>query len=109
MLSAPLSGLVLTRMVTFLAKLFNILSFNLYFFEETCFCHLHTYLLACFYKIHLKFLISRIYFPLGDCELCKQYLSSSQEIKGQICDLEIVEPEEILINSCVMFYNTLLD
>ena len=30
------------------------------------FCHLHAYLLACFYEKHLKFLTSHIYFHLDD-------------------------------------------
>ena len=38
-------------------------------FEETYLCHLHAYLLACLYEIHLKFLISHIYFHLEDSEL----------------------------------------
>ena len=88
MLSVALSGLVL---------ICN-------FFEETYFCHLHAYLLACFYKIHLKFLTSHIY--LDDCD--KQYQSSSQKM-GQICDLETVEPQEISFKVCVMFYNALED
>ena len=58
------------------------------FFEETYFCHLHTYLLACFlHEIHLKFPLSHIYFHLGNSELWKQYQSVSQEIMGQICNI----------------------
>ena len=52
------------------------------FFEEKYFRHLHTYLLACFYEIHPKFLTSHINFHLDDRELCKQYQSSSQEMMG---------------------------
>ena len=74
-------------------------------FEETYFCHLHAHLLACFYEIHLKFLTSQSYFHLDDSELWKQYQSVSQEMMGQICDLETVEPREIPIKVCVMFYN----
>ena len=70
MFSVALSGLVL---------ICNVL-------EETHFCHLHAYLLACFYEIHLKFLTSRIYFHLDDFELWKQYQSVSQEMMGQICE-----------------------
>ena len=61
------------------------------FFEEN-FCYLHAYLLACFYEIHLRFLTSRVYFHLDDCD--KPYQSSTREM-GQICDLETVEPQEI--------------
>ena len=60
MLSAALSGLIL---------ICN-------FFEGTYFCHLHAYLLACFYEIYLKFLTSHIYFHLDDCD--KEYQSSSR-------------------------------
>ena len=56
--------------------------------------------------MHLKFLTSHIYFRLDDFELWKQYQSVSQEMIGQICDLETVEPQEIPIKVCVMFYNT---
>ena len=86
MLSVALSGLVLICI----------------FFEEA-FCHFHAYLLAWFYKIHLKFLTSHIY--LDDCD--EQYQSSSQKM-GQICDLKTVEPQEILFKVC-MFYNVLSD
>ena len=65
------------------------------FYEETYFCHLHAYLLACFYEIDLKFLLSHIYFHLDDSELWKQYQSVSQEMMGQICDLETAVPREI--------------
>ena len=41
------------------------------FFEETNFCLLHAYLLACFYEVRLKFLRSHVYFHIGDCELCQ--------------------------------------
>ena len=74
-------------------------------FEETYFCHLRAYLLACFYEIHLKFLTSHIYFHLDDSELWKQYQSLSQEMMGQTYDLETVEPQDILIKVCAMFYN----
>ena len=97
MLSVALSGLVL---------ICNI-------FEQTYFCHLHAYFLVCFYVIilnflgdNLKFLTSHIYFHLDDSKLWKQYQSVSQEMMGQICDLETVEPQEIPIKVCVMFYNT---
>ena len=36
----------------------------------------------------------------------KQYQSVSQEMMRQICDLETVEPQEISVEVCVMFYNT---
>ena len=88
MLSVALSGLVLICS----------------FFKETYFCHLHAYLLACFYKMRLKFHTSNIY--LDDCD--KQYQFSSQEM-GQICDLETVEPQEIPFKVCAMFYNALSD
>ena len=81
MLSLALSGLVLICAI----------------FEETHFCHLHAHLLACFYEIHLKFLTYHIYFHLDDSELWKQYQSVSQEMMGQICDLETVEPQEVPI------------
>ena len=87
MLSVALSGLVLICI-----------------FLWRHFCHLHAYLLASFYKIHLKFLTSHIY--LDDCD--EQYQSSSQKM-GQICDLETVEPQEIPFKVCVMFYNALSD
>ena len=74
-------------------------------FEEIYFCHLHAYLLACFYEIHLKFFPSHIYFHLGDSELQKQYQSLSQEMMGQICNLETVEPKKIPVKLCVMFCN----
>ena len=64
MLSVALSGLVLIRN----------------FFEETYICHLHAYLLACFYEKHLKFLTSHIYFYLDSFELWKQYQTVSQEM-----------------------------
>ena len=71
------------------------------FFEETYFCHLHAYLLACFYeKKYLKFLTSHIYFHLDDSELWKQYQSVRQEMMEQICDLETVKPQEIPIEVC---------
>ena len=74
-------------------------------FEETYFCHLHAYLLACFYEIHLKFLLSHIYFYVDNFELWKRYQSVNQEMMGQICDLETVEPHEIPIKVCIMFCN----
>ena len=89
MLSAALSGLVL---------ICN-------FFEETYFCHLHAYLLVCFYEKHVKFLTSHIYFHLDDSKLWKQYQSVSQEMMEQICDLETVQPQEIPIKVCVVVYN----
>ena len=49
-----------------------------FFFEETYFCPPHTYLLL--HDIHLKFLLSHIYFHLDDSELWKQYQSVSQEM-----------------------------
>ena len=52
------------------------------FFQETCFHHLHVYLLAWLYEIHLKFLLSHIYFDLDDSKLCKQYQSVSEEMMG---------------------------
>ena len=36
-----------------------------------------------------------MYFHLDYCELFKQYQSVSQEMMGQICDLELVEPQEV--------------
>ena len=88
MLSVALSGLVLI--------------YNL--FEETCFCHLHAYVLACFYEKHLKFLTSHIYFRFDDSELWKQYQSVSQEMMEHTCDLETVKPQETPIKVCVIFY-----
>ena len=64
---------------------------------------------AYFYEINLKFLTSHIYFHLDRCKLCKQYQSSSQEMTGQICDLETIEWQEMPIKVCVIIYNTLLD
>ena len=69
------------------------------------FLHLHPYFLVCFYQIHLKFLTSHIYFYLGDSKLWKQYQSLSQEIMGQICELETVQPQKNPIKVCVMFNN----
>ena len=69
------------------------------------FCHLHAYLVACFYEKHLKFLTSHICFHLDDSELWKQYESVSQEMMEPICDLETVKPQEIPIKVCVIFYN----
>ena len=60
------------------------------FFEETYFCHLHAYLLACFYEKHLKFLTSYIL---------------SQEMMEQVCDLETVQPQDIPVKVCVVFCN----
>ena len=62
------------------------------FFEETYICHLHAYLLACFYEKHLKFITSHIYFYLDDSKLLKQYHSVSQEMMEHVCDLETVQP-----------------
>ena len=62
-------------------------------FEDTYFYHLHVHLLACFYERDCKFDTSHIYFHFDDCEVCKQYQSSSQEMMGQICNLETVEPQ----------------
>ena len=87
MLSVALSGL------TFICN-----------FLRRHFCHLHAYLLACFYEKHLKFLPSHIYFHLDDSELWKQYQSVSQEMLEQICDSETVKRQEIP-KVCVIFYN----
>ena len=62
-------------------------------------------LLASLLSWDLKFLTSHIYFHLDDSRLWKQYQSLSQEIKGQIYDLETVEPQEIPIKICAIFYN----
>ena len=75
------------------------------FLEETCFCHLHAYLLACFYKKHLKYLTYHLYFHLDDSELWKQYQSVSQEMTQQVCDLKTVQQQEIPIKTCVAFCN----
>ena len=91
MLSVALSGLAL-----------------IYNFLRRHFCHLHAYLLACFYEKHLKFLTSHIYFHLDNSELWKQYQSVSQEMMEQICDLETVKLQEIPIKVCVIFYNRAL-
>ena len=64
---------------------------------------LHAYLLGCFYEIHLKFLTSHIYVYLANCELCKQHQFLSGEMRGQIWDIETVEPQEISIKVCVIF------
>ena len=71
MLFVALSKLVLTCNFFLLALYFKMLSVVLSklvltcnFFEKTCFCHLRTYLLACFYEKHLKFHISYL-FSLG--------------------------------------------
>ena len=69
------------------------------------FCHFHAYLLACFYKKHVKFFASRIYFHLDNSELWKQYQSVNQEMMEQICDLETVKLQEIPIKVCAIFYN----
>ena len=89
MLSVALSGLVL---------ICN-------FFQETYFCHLHTYLLDCFYEKHLKSLTSQIYFRVDDSKLCKQYQSVTQEMMEQICHLETVKPQEFPIKVYVIFCN----
>ena len=52
------------------------------FSEEIYFCHLHAYLLACFYEVHLKSLLSHMYFHLDDSELWKQYQSVSEDMMG---------------------------
>ena len=75
------------------------------FFEETYFCHLHAYLLACFYETHLKFLTSHIYFHLDVSEQWKQYQSVSEEMMEQVCDLETVQRQEIPVKVCVVFCN----
>ena len=62
-------------------------------------------LLASLLLQDLKFLTFHIYFHLDDSELWKQYRSLSQEMMGQICDLETVEPQEIPVKVCVIFYN----
>ena len=43
-----------------------------------------SYLLGCFYEIHLKFLTSHIYVYLANCELCKQHQFLSGEMRGQM-------------------------
>ena len=48
------------------------------FFEETYFCYLRAYLVACFYEIHLRFLKSHIYFDFVDCD--KLYQSLTREM-----------------------------
>ena len=90
MLSIALSGLVL---------ICNI-------FEETYFCHLHAHFCNLLLRDNLKFRTFHIYFYLDDSERWKQYQSVSQEMMGQICDLESFETQEIPIKVCVMFYNT---
>ena len=50
------------------------------FFEETYLFHLHVYFLACFYEMHLKFLLSHIHFHLNDSKLWKQNQSVSEEM-----------------------------
>ena len=45
--------------------------------------HIFTiFMTTCFYKIHLKFILSHIYFHLDDCELLKQYQFVSEEMMG---------------------------
>ena len=85
------------------------LGFNFKFFLSSYFCHLHVNLLACFYEIPLKCLVSHIHLDFDDFKLWKQCQSSSQETMGQICYLETVQPQEIPIKVCVMFYNALSD
>ena len=68
--------------------------------EETYISHLYAYLLACFYKKHLKSLTSHIYFYLDNSELWKQY---HQEMVELICDLETVKPQEIPIKVYTIF------
>ena len=87
MLSVALSGLVL---------ICN-------FFEGRYSCHLHAYLLACFYEKNLKFVTSHIYFHLDDSELWKQYKSLTQVMMEEICDLGTVKPQEIPSKVCVIF------
>ena len=89
MLSVALSGLVLIC----------------HFFEETYFCHLHAYLLACFYEKHLKFLTSHIYFHLDDSKLWKQHQSVSEEMMQQVCNLETAQQQVIPIKVCVLLCN----
>ena len=55
--------------------------------------------------MQLKFILSHIYFHLDDSEPWKQYQSVSEEMMRQLCDLETVEPHEIPIKVCAMFYN----
>ena len=90
-------------------KMFSVASSRLVLvcniFEETYFCHLNAYLLACFYGIHLKFYTSHIYFHLDDSELWKQHQSLSQEVMGP--DMRHGN-SWVTRNSnqvCVMFYN----
>ena len=74
-------------------------------FEETIFAIFMPTCLLAFTRYILNFLQS-FYFHLDDSELRKQYQSVRQEMMGQICDLETVEPQEIPIKVCVTFYNT---
>ena len=74
------------------------------FFEETYFCHLRAYLLACFYEKHPKFHISNL-FSLRRFRRVKTIPILSQEIMEQIRDLEKVKSQEIPIKVCVIFYN----
>ena len=75
------------------------------FFEDTYFCYLQAYKLACFYEIHVKFFTFYNYFHLDDSVLWKQYQSVSQEMMRQICDFETFEQQEIPIKFCEMFCN----
>ena len=75
------------------------------FFEETNFCHLHAYLLACFSEKHLQFLTFHIRFRLDDSELWKQYQFVSQEMMELVCDLKTVQRQEIPIKAYVVFYD----
>ena len=61
------------------------------FFEETNFCHLHAYLLACLYEKHLQFLTFYICFHLDDSKLLKQYQFVSQGMMEPVCDLKSVQ------------------
>ena len=63
------------------------------------FCHLHGYLLACFYKIHFKFLTFHFYFTTFHLHfICAK--NTNHQVKrswGQIWNLETAEPQEVLI------------
>ena len=60
---------------------------------------------AFFYKKHLRFLASQIYFQLDYSKLWKQYQSAGQEMMEQKFDLEIVKLQEIPVKVCVIFHN----
>ena len=86
------------------------------FFEETYFCHLHGFLLACFYEIHLKLLTSHIYFRLEETmPICKSRddgadmrFRSSSATRNPNQGLSGIWKGESLPNPwvCVMFYDT---